>query len=125
VRYYFAFLAVLLIVGGAWLWLRRWRVASGGLNAAGRVVGFEERRDGDGSSWLPVVEFTDRRGVRHRFTAVAGGSERGPPEGSTVTVRYLPEAPEQAFILSWFHMWAAPAALFALGIVAWLAYLRG
>lgn len=58
---------------------------------------------------LPVVSFPDRR----------------PPIGSVVNLRYLPEAPEQAFIVSFLHMWAAPVGLLALGLGALLGWMKG
>ena len=123
-RLYFAFLAIVLIVGAVWLFLRRWAVAMNGTTASGEVVAFESREDDESVHYLPVVTFTDDQGKSHRFTSMAGGTERRPPIGSSVTVRYLPTNPEQAFIASFLHMWAAPLGMLALGVGAVIAYVR-
>lgn len=123
-RSYFAFAAIVLIVGATLMFLRRWSVAVHGVTAFGKVVAFESREDDESIHYLPVIVFTDRQGRSHRFTSVAGGADRHPPVGSSVLVRYLPDNPEQAFISSFLHMWAAPLALLALGGGALLAYFR-
>lgn len=123
-RLYFAFFAAVLIAGALWLLLRRLSVAASGRNTTGTIVAFESREDDGSLHYLPVVTFTDHRGNSHRFTSVAGSSEQRPPLGSSVTVRYLPQSPERAFIVSFLHMWAAPLGMFALGLGALLAYVR-
>lgn len=123
-RYYFAVLAAVFIGGALWLFLRRWSVAASGANAIGKVVAFETREDDGSLHYLPVVTFKDQRGNLHRFTSVAGSSEQRPPLGSSVSVRYLPESPERAFIGSFLHMWAAPLGMFTLGLGALLASVR-
>jgi hypothetical protein len=124
VRVYFAVLAIVFIVGALWLAARRWPVAVGGATVAGKVVAFESREDDGSFYYLPVVTFTDHQGKSHRFTSVAGGTEQRPPIGTTVTVRYLPANPEQAFIASFLHMWAAPLGMLALGVGALFAYAK-
>jgi hypothetical protein len=124
VRVYFAVLAIVFTVGAFWLSLRRWSVAAGGATVAGKVVAFESREDDGSLYYLPVVTFTDHQGKSHRFTSVAGGTKQSPPVGSSVTVRYLLANPEQAFIASFLHMWAAPLGMLALGVGALLAYVK-
>ena len=124
-RLYFGVLSVLFLGGALWLLVRRWLVAANGVNVVGRVVAHETRRDEDSVYYLPVVVFTDRQGSEHRFTAVAGGSVPRPVVGATVTVRYLSQSPDRAFIVSFLHMWAAPLAMFVLGAGALLGYLQG
>ena len=124
-RTYFFLVGIVLIAGGAWLAWRRAAVAWRGLAAVGQVVAFEERRSDGDLHYLPVVSFRDQRGHPHRFTSPAGGADRRPPLGSVVNVRYLPEAPERAFIVSFLHMWAAPAGLLALGLGALLGGMKG
>ena len=124
-RWYFGVLAVLLLAGATWQMLRRWLVAANGINVTGRVTAHETRRDDDSVYYLPVVVFTDREGKEHRFTSVAGGSEPRPAVGDAVTVRYLPQSPDTAFIVSFLHMWAAPLAMYVLGACALIAFLKG
>src|SRR5262245_19414133 len=123
-RLYLGAMSVLFLAGALWLFVRRWRIAANGINAEGRVVAHEMRSSDDSSFYLPVIVFTDRQGEDHRFTAVAGGAEPKPPVGATVTVRYLPEHPNRAVIVSFLHMWAAPLAMLALGAGAFLGYLQ-
>ena len=84
--------------------------------ATGTVVGHEVREIDDSQAFLPVVVFRDAAGVETRFTSIAGGSSRGPIIGTAVRVRYNPCKPDQAYISSFLHMWAAPLALGLLGV---------
>lgn len=125
-RTYFLLVGIVLLVGAAWLAWRRAVVAWRGEAAVGQVVAFEERRGMEHERhYVPVVSFRDRRGNPHRFTSPAGSADRRPPIGSVVTVRYLPDAPEQAFIVSFLHMWAAPAGMLVLGLGALLGWMKG
>jgi len=121
---YLASLAVVFLAGASWLSYRRWRVAFPGDRAVGRVVAFEEREDDGSVYFLSVVEFPDSQGLPHRFTAVAGRTERRPAVGSPIAVQYVPGSHELAFIPSFLHMWAAPLGLFVLGIGSLLASLK-
>ncbi|MBC5783149.1 DUF3592 domain-containing protein [Ramlibacter sp. USB13] len=121
---YFGLLAILFLVGGAWLLVRRLAVAWRGVPAVGQVVAFEERRAEQQVHYLPVVSFRDQRGLAHCFTSPAGSADREPAIGSIVPVRYLPDAPEQVFIVSSLHMWAAPAGFFVLGLGSLLAWIK-
>jgi hypothetical protein len=122
-RLYFALLTIVLMGGAAVLFVRRWRVARSGVNATGKVVAFETREDEGTPHYLPVVDFVDGEGRSHRFTSVAGSARQHPPMGSLVTVRYLADRPGEVFIVSFLHLWAAPLALFVLGLGAWWACL--
>ena len=111
---------------GLAVYLLSWRLRAQlhGDIATGRVVGHESRTDDESVSYLPIVEFSDSRGVIHRFTSVAGGSRRSPGVGATVRVRYLPDNPGVAYIQSFLHMWAAPLAFAVLGTAALVAWWR-
>jgi len=124
VRYYLAFVGVVLLAGAAWLFLRRASLALHGAFAQGWIEDFDVRTGADGTTFFPIVAFVDESGNRHRFTALAGAQERGPDVGTVVPVRYLREHPERACIQSFLQMWAAPFALAVLGGGALLALLR-
>lgn len=117
-RTYLAIVALACIAGALWLALRRWAVLVNGMDATGRVEGFEERWSEGSASYLPVVSFTDFHGRARRFTAVAGRETRTPPVGSRVPVRYLRDDPGRAYIASFLHMWAGPAGLAVMGAFA-------
>ena len=121
-RYYFALLGSILLVGAGWLLVRRLSLAWHGMAATGRVVAFEQREIDGSVSYLPIVSFTDDRGRAHRFTSVAGRSDPVPPVGTTVTVRYDPSDPGHALISSFLHMWAAPVGLAVLGVGSLVAF---
>ena len=123
-KIYLGVVAFVLLAGAVWLLVRRWIVVVRGMNAVAQVVGFEAREDDGTRHYLPIFSFRDHRGMPHRVTAVAGGTEQAPPVGALVTVRYLPDHPETAFIVSFLHMWAAPLGLAVLGLGALLACLR-
>ena len=124
-RLYFGIVAALLIVGAIWLFVRRCLVAARGVSVSGQVVAHETRQDEDTLYYLPVIVFTDHRGNQHTFTAVAGRAQPNPRVGAAVTVRYLPENPSMAYVVSFLHMWAAPIGLFVLGAAALVGYFQG
>src|SRR5688500_8636843 len=114
-RLYFAIIGVLFLAGAAWLFVRRMAVAARGVGVTGHVVSHEAREDEGTLHYLPVIIFIDHQGTQRRFTSVAGGSRPSPPVGAAVTVRFLPEDPGVAYVVSFLHMWAAPLAIFVLG----------
>lgn len=119
---YLTIIGVAFLVLAGYLFLRRLSAQFRGEAAAGRVVGHEERKDDEAtSSYHPIVEFTDLAGAVHRFTSVAGGSDRAPAVGAAVRVRYVPEDPGVAYVQSFLHMWAAPLACAVLGAGALVA----
>ena len=117
-RIYLALVAAACIVGAVWLAVRRWSVLVDGVDATGRVEGFEERESEGTVCYLPIVSFTDRHGRARRFTSVAGRETPSPPVGSRVTVRYLRDDPGRAYIASFLHMWAAPVGFAVMGAFA-------
>ena len=124
-RTYFAVIAVLLIAGALWLFVRRLVVAARGTTVTGQVVAHETRESDGSLCYLPVVTFVDHRGTAHRFTSVAGRARPHPPVGAGVAVRFLPENPSMAYVVSFLHMWAAPVGLLVLGAAALVASLQG
>ncbi|MEQ1545493.1 DUF3592 domain-containing protein [Methyloglobulus sp.] len=115
---YFLVVGITLLVLAAVLFYRRLSTKIRGISTVGQVVDHEVRTIDDSTSYLPVVEFHDLQGMLHRFTSVAGGSDRHPKVGAEVTVRYLRSNPKVVYIQSFLHMWAAPIACTVLGLAA-------
>lgn len=115
---YLTLIGVGFLILAAVLLVRRWSALWHGASAVGSVQGHEVRTTDEEVYYLPVVEFTDSTGHRHRFTSVAGGSSRTPVVGTRVRVRYLPSDPKVAYIESFLHMWAAPLGCAVLGVAA-------
>lgn len=114
---------VLGIVMGALAAIMRLRVAFSGAKAEGKVVGHKESTSAPisgsgGGRWTktyaPIVEF-EHDGKRYRFTS-SMGTETKLEQGSKVTVRFLPAAPEtSAEIGTGMRMWGYPIAMLAAG----------
>jgi hypothetical protein len=124
VRTYFGLVSVMFFAGAFWLVARGWLLVANGITVRGRVVTHEKRSAEDSGYYVPVVMFIDRHGSQHRFTATAGWPRPRPAVGTAVTVRYLPQSPDRAVIVSFLHMWAAPLAMLVLGAGALLGYLQ-
>jgi hypothetical protein len=118
VKTYLVVVGVVLLILAVVLLVRRVAALLRGTSAVGRVQGHEARTSDDGVAYLPVVEFADSKANLHRFTSVAGSSDRSPSVGTTVRVRYLRSNPKVAYVQSFLHMWAAPLALAVLGLGA-------
>ncbi|MEO6260001.1 MAG: DUF3592 domain-containing protein [Thermoanaerobaculia bacterium] len=110
---------LLLIVWSAALFraTRRWR--SKCVTTEGRIVGFTESYDSDGSStmYFDKIHFTDLKGQ-----AVEIGGPHGrphPPElGESLSITYDPTYPKNAFITGSFSPWVIPALILTAGVVA-------
>jgi hypothetical protein len=120
VKTYLTIIGFAFLTLAAYLAARRLNAQLRGETAVGRIQGHEVRTSEDGTSYVPVVEFTDSKGGVHRFTSCAGGPSPSPAVGAGVRVRYLPSDPRVAFIQSLLHMWAAPVACGVLGAAALL-----
>src|SRR5438067_2000948 len=96
------------LLGVAWAASTR-RFLRRAARAAGVVVGHERRvsEDEEGASTLfyPVVEFDDKAGRRRRVTLGVGSNPAGFAEGARVTVLFDPEAPADARLCSFAHLW--------------------
>lgn len=90
---------------------------SGG-KAEGVVVDHARREIDESVGFHPVVTFLDHEQKRHHFTSSAGWGSAVPKVGTKVRVRYLRADPALAYIQSFLHLWAGPAAMFALAIGA-------
>jgi Protein of unknown function (DUF3592) len=121
-RYYFAVIGIILIIGAAWLFVRRIVIYINGLATEGWIESYEKRESDDTVYYLPIVSFVDYEGKQRRFTSVAGGSSQNQEIGTKVLVRYQRTNPDAAYISSFLHMWAAPLALLTLGVCGLLAY---
>jgi hypothetical protein len=118
VKAYLTVVGVGLIILAVVLFVRRLSALLRGASAVGTVQGHEARTMDEQVHYFPVVEFTDSTGNRHRFTSVAGGSDKTPVIGTTVRVRYMASDPKNAYIESFLHMWAGPLGCVALGVGA-------
>ena len=56
-RYYFAVVGSLLLIGACWLFIRRMTLALHGVTTTGRIESFETRDMDDSESYVPVVTF--------------------------------------------------------------------
>lgn len=72
--------------------------AAKAIKAEGTVVGLRAMSGGSGgTTYAPIVAWTDRNGTAHRLVSSAGSSDPF-DRGETVTVLYDPEAPGRARI---------------------------
>ena len=113
---------LVLLANACWMALTR---LSAHARAAGRVVGHEARQavPTDSTSpattlYHPVIEFADRNGRRHRFTAVGGDPVPRLAPGARVAVRFARGRPERAFVAGFANTWAMPVAWAAAGALA-------
>ena len=108
----------------SWPALRRAAVLNSGGSAEGTVTEHERREIDDSIGYHPGVFFKDHDGVGRHFISNAGWGSPRPPIGTKVRVVYLRNNPEVAFIHSFLHMWAAPAALTLLAAAAVVAAFK-
>jgi hypothetical protein len=115
-RIYFLVVGSLILVWGFWLLYRRLALLTHSKLAKGVVTSYQVRESDGTKVYLPVVSFIADDSHTYEFTSVAGGNSRPHPEGHSVPVRYNPTRPNEAFIDSFLHFWAAPLACIVLGV---------
>src|SRR5687767_1256706 len=93
-----AFVAILLVYSGLWVWRIHSRFGSKGRLTTGKVVDVKMTSDQLGMKWSPTVEFETPEGQKIVFS---GAAEENPiSKGRRVKVIYLPENPADAEIRS-------------------------
>lgn len=104
------------LLAGAGVSCRRTvRFLQGAMEALGEVVEMREVRDSDGSSWMPVAEFTAPSGERVRFEAKVCSNPPKYKSGDRVTVYYNPQNVREARIKSFIYLWLLPLLLGLMG----------
>ncbi|WP_432201726.1 DUF3592 domain-containing protein [Erythrobacter sp. W53] len=123
----------LLFAGiGGYTYIADQQMAETALRAPGTVIALDRRRGSEGgTTYAPVVEWTDRDGTRHEFTSSTSSSPASFSRGEAVTVMYDPAKPGQAKIDSFGQRFMLPlvfggmGSLFAiLGAVFVFLFLR-
>ena len=94
-------------------WLKRT------VEVQGTVVEMLRTRDKENTGWMyePVVRFETAEGKTITFEANFRSSPPAYRVGDTVTVVYLPDAPERAKIRSFLSLWIGPMIMAIVGTV--------
>lgn len=101
--------------------LRHWRARraflAGSAVASGRVVGFEERRDGDPQSGhFARVSFRTGAGREITFVSEVGSEIPSERVGDALRVRNRPESPLDAEVDEFWALWGVTTLLAVLGL---------
>ena len=113
-KVYFLIVSTLILVLGFYLLYRRLRFINKSQLMEGEIISYEARRLKQGYVYHPVVTFSVEQQT-YTFTSPAGSGWKQYADGQTVSVRYSPEHPSDAFIDSFLHFWAAPVGCIVLG----------
>ncbi len=114
-KIYFVIVGILIFLLGLYLLYRRFYFLKHSKLAEGKILSYEQRKFDNSIVYHPVITFKLEDGHISTFTSVAGSGWKQFPEGQTISVRYLPEKPQEAFINSFLHFWAAPVGCMVLG----------
>jgi hypothetical protein len=96
-KVYFLIVGILITLVGLYLLYRRIYFLLHAQSAKGKVVSYEVRSfDDDSQDFYPVIRFSLE-------------------DGQEVPILYLPSRPQDAFIHSFLHFWAAPLGFLVLG----------
>ncbi|MDR0277390.1 MAG: DUF3592 domain-containing protein [Paucimonas sp.] len=115
-KYLFMVSGGLLLLGAAMSYHNTSTFLASALHAQGVVIDLEEHY-GDGSvTYRPVVTFLDEQARPVRFTSALGSAPAAYGKGEAVTVRYLPNQPEDARIDSFFEHWGTVVVMLVVGI---------
>ncbi len=114
-KIYFALVGCLILSLGIYLLYRRITFLKKAQSIEGKVISYEARRHKQGYIYHPVIQFHVEQNI-YSFTSPAGSGWKQYPEGQAVPVRYHLDNPQNAFIDSFLHFWAAPVGCMVLGI---------
>lgn len=109
----------LLFAGlGGWFYVSDQQMAKNASRTSGTVIALDRRRGSEGgSTYAPVVEWTDREGTRHEFTSSTSSNPAAFDRGESVTVMYDPAKPGQAKIDSFGQRFLLPLIFVGMGSV--------
>lgn len=115
--FFFAFGMLFAGIGG-WHFVSKLDLVASGVRAQGTVVSLESRYNSDsGTTYRPVVEFTDAKGTLHRFTGGVGSKPAAYSRGEQVEVIYDPALPGQAIVNSFTERFLFPLAFGGFGLL--------
>lgn len=113
---YAASCAILLFVGGAWLFTKRIRLAIGE-RAQGEVTGYVTgMRTSRGSriTQMPKVQYGSLEHGEQEFVSRMSADPERWPVGTRLPVAYSPSDPSAAEIATFARLWLAPLAFWLL-----------
>lgn len=115
---YFLLMGLGCFGGGWWLFTRRLSFFMLAGRAQGEIVDCVEYTDHEsgGPLYDAIISFSTVDGGDVRFTASRGNILRRPQIGALAPVYYNKERPEEAFVADFIGFWAAPIALWLLGL---------
>ncbi len=113
-KVYFFIVGILILCLGLYLLYRRLSFLKKSQLTEGQIISYEARKIKQGYVYHPIVSFNLEQAV-YTFISPAARGWKQYPEGHLVPVRYLPEKPQEAFINSFLHFWAAPLGCMVLG----------
>lgn len=112
----FSTIGLAVLTFGVSIYFQQTELIENGIKTQGQVIDNVERRDSDGSTYAPVVEFVTNQKERVTFTSSLSSY---PPEfevGEVVGVIYQADSPrESAEIDSWLSLWFGPLICGILG----------
>src|SRR5690242_17263438 len=104
----FTVIGIGMLVGGAYWGLRTKHFVENAKRTNGRVIEMVAKRDDDGTTWSPKVEFTPEGGQLTTFTSSSSSNPPSHREGDVVRVLYDPANPGKASIDSFMDLWFGP-----------------
>lgn len=116
-KYIFAICGAGMFVGAIFISLNTVEFLKTALTTQGTVVELQPVRSHKSTTYKPVVDFIDVKGVKIEF---ASGSSSNPPSyevGEKVEVLYNPKEPQDAKIKSFFSLWMGPLIVGIVGAV--------
>lgn len=117
----FGLVGIIPLCLGLYVLAERRAFVATALESEGEVVAIvlatsKARTGGDDlNSYAPRVRFVTATGQPVEFQASAASSDTGYRVGDRVPVLYLPDAPDNASINTFFHLWIFPTILLGLG----------
>lgn len=107
-----------LLGGSFWAWSSSQSYITDGIQTTGTVIDLDYRSSDEGSgTYAPVVEFTDREGMRRVYHSTSSSNPPAYARGEQVTLYYMPGEPERAMIDSFMDRHFAPLLLGAMGVI--------
>jgi hypothetical protein len=120
IKYGFTLIGIGMLIGAFFFYKNTSSFLQGAAKAEGTVVELVRSRSSDSTTYAPVIQFTDQKGVAFEFTSSTSSNPPGYTEGEKVEVLYLQDRPQEAKINGFFSLWGGAVIVGGLGGVFFL-----
>ncbi|OQP27306.1 hypothetical protein B2H99_07420 [Morganella morganii] len=113
---FFAVIGLLMLMGGSYFYLSGYSQEKSGIVVTGQIIDLSVHRSDDGTTYCPVVKYTDGQEEYVMESSYCSSGYRNAP-GDDIDVIYQPGNPDNAVIHSFGGLYGGAVILLGMGAV--------